>query len=108
MKFIKSLTTLLVTVLCILFSNNDANAQMRQVYTDNTQPVNEIFKLSFYTPAQGYVAFRDWIGFTTDSGRTFAKKYITLANVNLNGYSINSILVMASGGVWRLMRYASS
>src|SRR5205085_8337038 len=50
-------------------------------------------KLSFYTASTGYVASTgapdDWIGFTTDSGRTFIKRYITNTNVNYNGYSVN-------------------
>ena len=65
-----------------------ASAQMRQLYVDNVAD-NEIYKLSFYSPSEGYVAFRDWIGYTTDSGRTFTKKYITTGNVNFNGYSVN-------------------
>ncbi len=73
--------------LMLLFSNN-TSAQMRQLYVDNVAD-NEIYKLSFYSPSEGYVAFRDWIGYTTDSGRTFTKKFITNGNVNFNGYSVN-------------------
>ena len=73
--------------LVLLFSNN-TSAQMRQLYVDNIAD-NEIYKLSFYSPSEGYVAFRDWIGYTTDSGRTFTKKFITNSNVNFNGYSVN-------------------
>ncbi len=63
-----------------------ANSQLRQVYVDVNED-NDIRKISFYSPSQGYIAFRDWIGFTTDSGRTFIQKYITATNVNYNGYS---------------------
>ena len=72
---------------------------MRQVYIDNIEPDNEIFKISFYSVSQGYVAFRDWIGFTTDSGRTFTKKYITLGNVNYNGYGVNLTFGFSINGV---------
>jgi hypothetical protein len=65
-----------------------ARAQMRQVYEDVLAD-NEIKKISFYSPSQGYVAFTRWIGYTTDSGRTFVKKYITTSNVNYNTYSVN-------------------
>lgn len=63
-------------------------AQMRQVYTDPDEN-NHIEKISFYSPSEGYVAFTKWIGFSSDSGRTFIKKYITLGNVDYNGYSVN-------------------
>src|SRR4030095_15097041 len=78
-----------IAVLFYLLISGYSNAQMRQVYIDNIEPDNEIFKLSFYSASEGYVAFRDWIGYTTDSGRTFTKKYITLSNVNYNGYNVN-------------------
>jgi len=70
---------------CIYFSST---AQLRQVYIDNNED-NDLRKISFYNGSSGYVAFRDWIGYTTDSGRTFVKKYITLSNVNFNGYPAN-------------------
>lgn len=60
-------------------------SQMRAVYTDGVEG-NEIHKISFYSEKEGFVAFRDWIGFTSDSGRTFTHKAITLANVDYNGY----------------------
>lgn len=50
---------------------------------------NEIFKCSFYSPSTGYIGFRDFVGFTTDSGRTIIQKQITTGNVNYNGYSVN-------------------
>lgn len=50
---------------------------------------NEIRKINFYSPATGYVAFRDWVGYTSDSGRTFTKKYITNTTVDFNGYCVN-------------------
>ena len=81
----------------LLFSNN-VSAQMRQVYLDNIAG-NEIYKLSFYSPSEGYVAFRDWIGYTTDSGRTFTKRYITNSNVNYNGYSVNLTFGFGISGV---------
>jgi hypothetical protein len=60
---------------------------MGQVYLDGT-PDNVIKKISFYSPSEGYVAFRDWIGFTNDSGRTFTKKYVTQTNVD---YGLNNV-----------------
>lgn len=73
-------------------------SQMRQVYKDTT-PDNEIHKISFYSPSSGFVAFRDWIGFTTDSGRSFTKKYITFNNVDYNGYSVNLTFGFGINGV---------
>lgn len=74
-------------------------AQMRQVYLDNLVPDNKIYKLSFYAPNEGFVATRDWIGYTVDSGHTFVKREITLANVNYNGYSVNLTFGFSINGV---------
>ncbi|MBS1662836.1 MAG: VCBS repeat-containing protein [Bacteroidetes bacterium] len=62
---------------------------MRKVFLDTDQSYNSLCKLSFYSPSQGFVAFSNWIGFTSDSGRTFIHKTITFNNVNFNGYSVN-------------------
>jgi large repetitive protein len=67
-----------------LFCMNDMHAQMRKLSVDAND--NEVHKFSFYSPSEGYVAFTKWIGFTTDSGRTFTRKPITLSNVDYNGY----------------------
>jgi photosystem II stability/assembly factor-like uncharacterized protein/uncharacterized protein (DUF2141 family) len=72
---------------------------MRKVFIEEQEPDNALRKISFYTPAQGYVAFRDWIGFTADSGRTFTKRYITESNVNYNGYGVNLTFGFAISGV---------
>ncbi|RBL89270.1 YCF48-related protein [Chitinophaga flava] len=75
-------------LMCLLFVPGYMTAQMRQVYLD-TNENNEIRKISFYTPAEGFVAFTNYIGFSKDSGRTFEKKYITTANVNYNNNNVN-------------------
>ena len=66
---------------------------MRQVYSDIVSTNNNIQKISFYSPSSGYIASTDnsfdWVGFTSDSGRTITKRFITLGNVNYNGYSVN-------------------
>jgi len=72
---------------------------MRQVYKDPTNADNEIYKLSFFSPSTGYVGFRDWIGFTTDSGRTFTKKFITMGNVDFNGHNVNLTFGFGINGV---------
>lgn len=83
------ITKVLPIIILLFFICGTVSSQVRQVYLDSTVEENEIYKLGFYSPTSGYVAFRDWIGFTTDSGRTFTKKYITLGNVNYNGYTVN-------------------
>src|SRR4051812_39870410 len=76
-----------------LLQSHSGNSQMRQIYSDLVSTSNDIRKLSFYSPSTGYVASTgapdDWIGFTSDSGRTLIKRYITNTNVNYNGYSVN-------------------
>ena len=71
---------------------------MRQIYVDNNA-ASHIHKISFYTNSSGYVAFANAIGFTTDSGRTFTKKYITFSNVNYNGHSVNLTFGFGINGV---------
>ena len=79
------------------------NAQMRQVYLDQTNTNNGIKKISFYSGSEGYIACTensfDWVGYTLDSGKTFTKRYITLANVNYNGYSVNLTFGFGISGV---------
>lgn len=75
-----------------------ATAQLRQIYTD-ANPDNYIAKLSFYAPNEGYAAFRDFLGYTTDSGRTFQKRSITLSNVDYNGYSPNLTFGFGISGI---------
>ncbi|MBS1663605.1 MAG: T9SS type A sorting domain-containing protein [Bacteroidetes bacterium] len=77
--------TALAALLALVFLfPSPASAQMRQVYLD-TDSANHILKISFYSPAEGWVAFSRWLGFTTDSGRTFEKRYVI--NVDKGPYS---------------------
>ena len=62
--------------------------QFRNIYLDKDS-TNEVRNISFITPAEGFVAFETFIGYTQDSGHTFTKKYITISNVNYNGYNAN-------------------
>jgi photosystem II stability/assembly factor-like uncharacterized protein len=66
---------------------------------DNLQADNDIKKISMYSASSGYIAFTQWIGFTTDSGRTFTKKYITSGNVDYNGYSVNLTFGFGISGI---------
>ncbi len=87
---------LLLTML--FFGAIVCQAQMRQVYSNPDSSV-EVSKISFYNAQDGYVAFKKFIGFTQDSGRTFVKKYITLSNVNYNGYQVNLTIGFTLQGV---------
>jgi len=75
-----------VFILALIFSRMPAVAQMRQIYLD-TDPDNAVYKISFYSPAEGYVAFEKNIGYSSDSGRTFSKINITIGNVNFGNYT---------------------
>ena len=100
---VKKSSLLLKTSFCflviILCNFSKVNAQMRQVYLDNFQANNELLKLSFYSSSEGYAGFDYWVGYTTDTGRTFTKKYITIGNVNYNGYSVNLTFGFGIAGV---------
>jgi len=87
-----------LTFFLFLFAMAPVRSQMRQLYVDQDAD-NEVQKFSFYSPSAGYVAFSKWIGFTSDSGRTFVKKYITLNNVDFNGYLPNLTFGFGINGV---------
>lgn len=73
-------------------------SQMRQLYTDANAD-NDVKKISMYSSNEGYISFRFWIGLTSDSGRTYVKKFITNSNVNYNGYSVNLTFGFETSGV---------
>jgi len=87
-RVFKPIILVIFILISFIFITGNSNAQMRQIHL-GVIPENVINKTSFYSPSQGFVAFRDWIGFTTDSGRTFIQKPVTIGNVNFNGYSVN-------------------
>jgi photosystem II stability/assembly factor-like uncharacterized protein len=72
---------------------------MRQLSVDNTREDNPVKKFSFYTPGEGYVAFNKWLGFTSDSGRTFTRKYITISNVDYGSYDVNLTFGFSISGI---------
>ena len=76
--------------LLILFilSTGTSFAQWRTCY-QGTNVNNRVTGVSFYTPTTGYVSTIDWVGFTTDSGKTVNKKFVNISNVNYNGYPVN-------------------
>ncbi len=82
----KKLGKLYFIGLIMIFMSHHIFAQMRQIYVDN-DPMTIVLKMSFYSPSEGFVAFRYSIGYTNDSGRTFTQKFITSGNVNFNGYN---------------------
>jgi photosystem II stability/assembly factor-like uncharacterized protein len=88
---------ILIPVILFLF-RGPVHGQLRQVYLDSDS-ANQINRISFFSPAEGYVAFTKWIGHTTDSGRTFTKVLITNTNVNYNGYSVNITFGFEIAGV---------
>lgn len=70
---------------------------MRQVHVESID--NPVNKFSFLNASTGYVAFRDFIGFTTDSGRTFIQRPITYGNVAYGNYSVNLLFGFTIAGV---------
>ena len=74
---------------CFQFLPTTTEAQMRHIFLDASDSTDQLYKLGFFSASQGFVAFQDWIGYTTDSGRTFTQLPIKASNVNYNGYSVN-------------------
>lgn len=85
-KATRYLTPFIFLLAFILYGNNTC-AQFRQLHVEPDE--NHALKLSFYTGGEGYVAFTRSVGFTTDSGKTFQQKKITLNNVNYGNYNVN-------------------
>lgn len=78
----------LIFFLAITSFGNKAYAQFRQLHVEIDED-NDARKLDFYNGGEGYVAFAKSVGFTTDSGKTFSQKKVTLNNVNYGNYNVN-------------------
>lgn len=99
LQFISFKKAALCLMFCMLFFGIHAQGQLRKLYQDTNED-NHINKISFYSPGHGYVGFWDWVGFTTDSGKTFTKKHITINNVDFNGYGVNLTFGFVINGVY--------
>lgn len=77
----------------------DVRAQLRLIYYDTLQDYNHLNKISMLDPAEGYMAFSRFIGYTTDSGRHYNKKFITFSNVDFNGFFPNLTFGFGINGV---------
>ncbi len=75
-------------LLVLIFASAITFAQWRTCY-QGSNVNNRVTGVSFYTPTTGYVSTIDWVGFTTDSGKTVNKKFVNISNVNYNGYPVN-------------------
>lgn len=76
--------------------STEVSGQFTQVYLDQDAS-NEVINTSFYSATEGYVAFKRWIGFTTDGGKSFQKKTVGTNNVDLGLQSVS--LPWATKGV---------
>jgi len=74
-----------------------AQAQFHQIHIE--PDVDHAVKLSFYAPNEGFVAFNKYVGFTTDSGRTFTQKTVTSSNVDYSGNPVNLTFGFTINGV---------
>ena len=89
-----------VTLLILLFLLGwltPAGAQFHEVHIE--PDVDHAVKLSLYSPSEGFVAFNKYIGYTTDSGRTYTKKTITTSNVDYSGNPVNLTFAFTINGV---------
>lgn len=75
-----------------------SHAQLKKIYIDADYSTT-LKKLFFYAPAEGYVAFNKFIGYTTDSGKTYTKRTITWNNVDYNGQPVNLTFGFSINGV---------
>ncbi|GGA95368.1 FG-GAP-like repeat-containing protein [Puia dinghuensis] len=84
--------------LLLLFCHTRVSGQLREIHLE-ADSSNEVRRVSFYSPNEGYVAFAKWLGYTTDSGRTFTQLNITSSNVNFNNYNVNYLYGFDIAGV---------
>jgi hypothetical protein len=92
----------IVSLFIFLLFFHPGFSQMRQVYIDTANTNNDIRKVSFFSPAEGYIASSgspDWVAYTSDSGHTFVRKPINLSNVDFNGYLVNLTFGFSIEGV---------
>jgi hypothetical protein len=81
---------LLAFIAFLFIVNADAYAQMREIYWGSLAQTGAVKKLDFYTPKEGFVAFSDGVGFTTDTAHSFISfTYISELNVDLVYWGIN-------------------
>lgn len=87
-------------LLCFLsvFASQTLSAQFREIYNANT-PNEHLNSVYFVSPSTGYAAFTTQIGFTQDSGHSFTPRPVTIANTNMNGYSVNLTFGFTPAGV---------
>lgn len=78
-----TLCTRINCIILFLVSSIVTTAQWREISKDLA---NSVRGMSFLNESTGFVAFSKYVGFTTDSGRTFIKRYVTYANTDFNGY----------------------
>ena len=94
---LKKLVKLVIVLLLFVFSATGAFAQFHQVHIEPT--VNNAVRLSFYAPNEGFVAFDSYIGYTTDSGKTYIQRKITTTNVDYSGNPVNLTFGFKINGV---------
>ncbi len=88
------------TILFFIISHDSAG-QMRALSYDTLDENNHLHKISLLpnSSSEGYMAFSKFLGYTTDSGRHFIRKYITNSNVDFSGYPVNLTFGFGINGV---------
>jgi photosystem II stability/assembly factor-like uncharacterized protein len=94
---LKKLFKLIPFLLLFIFFAPRVSAQFHQVHIEPT--VNNAVRVSFYAPNEGFVAFDTYIGYTTDSGKTYIQKKITTSNVDYSGNPVNLTFGFKINGV---------
>lgn len=90
-----SISSNIFSVIC---SNNGGN--LFRVKFNNKNLNGSINGIHFVTPAKGFAAFSNAVGYTQDSGHTFTFRNITIGNTNFNGYSVNLTFGFMPNGVY--------
>lgn len=81
-----------------LVSTISAQGQFRKIFS-NSYSNSDVQTIQFISDKEGYCAFREWIGYTPDSGRTFKEIRISSPNVNFNGYPVNITFGFGINGI---------
>lgn len=89
---------IVVAIIFLQVISHKGFSQYREVY-QGTNETNTINGMSFLSPSTGFVAFTDFIGFTTDSGRSFVQHKVEFGNTDYNGYTVNLTFGFYTQGV---------
>jgi photosystem II stability/assembly factor-like uncharacterized protein len=88
MKSYTLIVSAIVFTSLLSFITNNSFSQWREKH-NGTNYNSTVTGISFINPSTGFIGFTNYVGFTSDSGKSYVSRYITSANTNYNGFLVN-------------------